>query len=462
MDVSKTVFIGLCVFVPLAISFGAGLYNANRKTPVYYFCRDVMQHIEGSIAATMATSVFVPKHFLQPARGPGSGVTINERPDDRNLILLSGFFEDGNELRLIRRDGSVVRRWPVSYKTLFPVPSVMHNTPATDWNVDIHGALIEPDGSVVFNFEYQGLVKLDRCGRTLWTLRHPTHHSVELAEDGTYWVPGRRIVKKGKSAFPPFTTPYQEDLILNVSRKGEILSELSLPALLCADELESVLTAGLRPSDQVGAGFELVHLNKITVLGTDMAKSFPEFAAGDLILSMRRLNLVLVCDPMTREVKWWQIGPWLRQHDPEFNPDGTLTIFNNNVYCDLDWRPVGSQPSDASSLNGSAPNTSFRSNILRVNPTTREIHVAFGERPGQEMLTYIRGKHEVTADGGFLITEFEAGRVIESDADGKIVWEYINRYDEKSIAEVTEARIYPAEYFTVNDWSCSGQDHQGN
>lgn len=443
MDISKIVFVALCVSVSLALSFGAGLYNAAHKTPVYEFCRDIKEHIERSILATWETSVFAPRHFLQPARGPGSGVTINEQPHDRSLILLSGFFEDSNELRLIRRDGSVVRRWPVSYKELLANQNVTHNSPATDWNVDIHGALIEPDGSVVFNFEKYGLVKLDLCGRVLWTLCHPTHHSVELAEDGTYWVPGKRTVREAESAFPPFTTPYQEDLVLNVSRKGEILSEFSVPALLYENRLESVLTAGLRPS---GRGtFELVHLNKITVLGTEMAKSFPEFVAGDLILSMRRLNLVLICSPVTRKVKWWQTGPWVRQHDPEFNPDGTLTIFNNNVYCGLDWR----------SLDGSTTNVSFKTNILRVDPTTRETHIAFGERPGQEMLTSIRGKHELTADGGFLITEFEAGRVIESDADGKIVWEYINRYDEKSIAEVTEARIYPIEYFTMTDWSCS-------
>jgi hypothetical protein len=80
--------------------------------------------------------------------------------------------------------------------------------------------------------------------------------------------------------------------------------------------------------------------------------------------------------------------------------------------------------------------------------------VAFGERPGQELFSVIRGKHEVTNDGGFLITEVEAGRVIETDATGKIFWEYVNRYDAENVAELTEARLYPKEYFNVIDWSC--------
>ena len=32
--------------------------------------------------------------------------------------------------------------------------------------------------------------------------------------------------------------------------------------------------------------------------------------------------------------------------------------------------------------------------------------------------------------------------------------EYINRYDEDEIAELTEARLYPADFFDVPDWSC--------
>jgi hypothetical protein len=70
------------------------------------------------------------------------------------------------------------------------------------------------------------------------------------------------------------------------------------------------------------------------------------------------------------------------------------------------------------------------------------------------MLTVIRGKLELTDAGGLLITEFEGGRVFETDAGGQIVWEYINRYDEDEVAEISEARLYAPEYFDVPDWTC--------
>lgn len=44
--------------------------------------------------------------------------------------------------------------------------------------------------------------------------------------------------------------------------------------------------------------------------------------------------------------------------------------------------------------------------------------------------------------------------MFETDAAGRTIWQYINRYDEDEVAEITESRIYPADYFTVSDWSC--------
>ena len=427
-------------------SFAAGLYAGVTRNSVYKLVHHVFTSVQQALNAVQETSLLEPDHLLQPTRGQGKGVVVNLRESDGALVLLSGFFEKSNELRLVRRDGSIVRRWPVSFSKLFPDASHLADNvrPATDWNIDLHGALALPDGSVLFNFEYGGLTKLDRCGGTVWTLPRMTHHSIEPAAGGGYWVPGRRQLPQGsQSPFPPFAPPFDEDLVLRISADGKVESEFSVPALFYSNGLSTVLTA---TGDKFRKGREwdqeIVHLNKIAELPADRAGLFPMFEAGDLVLSLRDQNLLMVVDPAGRKVKWWQIGPWVRQHDPQFARDGRITVLNNNAYED--------------GLDGfrSDPRLPRTTNILAIDPATRETELRFGERPGQEMLTVLRGKQAET-ESGLLITESEAGRVIETDANGKVVWEYVNHYDDENVAEITEARLYPSGYFTVADWSCA-------
>jgi len=394
-----------------------------------------------------------PIHFLQPSRKPGEGVTVNERPDDGQLVLLASFFDGGNELRLIRRDGSLVARWPVAFSKHFPDTSYLGEwVPQTDWNIDLHGALINPDGSVVFNYEYGGTVKLSRCNEVVWTLQYPTHHSIDIAETGGYWIPGRRFVADAElQDLLPFAgmhldRTFDDNLILRVTEEGAIATKVSVVRILYDNGLEPLMTAGGYSfrRDAIDRA-ELVHLNKIGELKSSMAAAFPEFESGDLVISLRQHNLLLVVDPDDWRVKWHQTGPWRRQHDPEFNADGTISVFNNNTYRfvlgDLDRTDL------------STPRVS---NITKVDPVSGRTQVVYGQRDGQEFLSAIRGKQDPTAEGGVFITEFEAGRVFEVDAQGRTVWEYINRYDADQVLEVTEARLYPATYFSVDDWSCQG------
>jgi hypothetical protein len=95
------------------------------------------------------------------------------------------------------------------------------------------------------------------------------------------------------------------------------------------------------------------------------------------------------------------------------------------------------------------------SNILAVNPATGEKTILYGRTKEEELLSITRGKVDATAAGGVFVTEFDGGRVFETDAQGKIVWQYINRYDEDEVAEISEARLYPAGYFSVSDWTCN-------
>jgi hypothetical protein len=387
---------------------------------------------------------------LQPTRNQGDGVTINARPDDGALVFISGFFDGENQARLMRREGTVVKKWSLHFPDHFSEKDTRACAVNSSLGVDVHGALVTPQGELVLNYEYCGTVKLDQCGAVMWRINKPTHHSLIPSMDGGYWLLGRQRWRSTEEPdrLPPFSSAAHrkqilDDTILRISDDGMILEETSIAEILRAGGLEALLTASGRSFNRGSSGrSELVHANKVAELTRGAAGAFPLFEAGDLAISLRKLNLILVIDPASKAVKWHQTGPWIRQHDPEFRKDGRISIFNNNTYR------------TAYSGEKVVLSSPFKTNIIAVDPVTRDTEILFGERPGQEMLSVVRGQHELLADGGMVITEFDAGRVLEVDAKGEIVWEYINRYDDDYVGEVINADIYPEGYFQSNWATC--------
>jgi len=379
-----------------------------------------------------------PTFLVEPARHQGEGVTRNEKSAFPGLTLIAAFFNDELEFRLVGMDGTIVNVWPANFHDIFPDPSHIKPTdqiPQTNWNAGIQGGLALPDGSVVFTFEGLGAAKLDRCGAVQWTVPVMTHHSVESDRAGGFWIAGARYVER-RGVFPAMRPPYIEDTILHVSAHGKVTQEIPLFSLFAENQLESLLFANGLEDLRVPDPMDMTHLNDIEELSTDLAPGFPRFAAGDLLISLRNYNLLMVVDPRTRKVKWWKIGPWNKQHDPDFAPNGRIVVFNNNA----DGTPTGSI------LGGSR--------LVELDLDTNEITTLYGANPNEKMFTNFRGRHERLPNGNVLITESQAGRVFEIDAQNNVVWEFINRFDEKSVAIVGMASRYPRDYFQVADWSC--------
>ncbi len=354
-----------------------------------------------------------PTRHLNPARHSGDGVTVAE-PDRMSpgVTLMTGLFENQIQARLVDPLGKVLHRWPIRYTELYPpelrAKDSYRQGRVTDWNVFVHGMIGLPDGSIVINFDgSQALARIDKCGVPIWRLSDDLHHSIHLAEDLTLWTP----------------LDYRGTRVAQISLDGEYLQIIDLRPIIHEARMAGIME--ILPATDA----DPYHINDVEPLPRSLGEVFPQFAPGDLVVSMRNANLIVVIDPDERAVRWWQNGPWRHQHDPDFLPDGRIGIFDNHT----DYPP---------------------SRILAVDPQSRAIEVLYEGTDEDHFYTDIRGKQEFLPNGNILIVEAQSGRVVEITRQGDPVWEYVNRFDDSRIAFISNARRYPPGYFEVTDWSC--------
>lgn len=366
-----------------------------------------------------------PEKFIHFARHPGEGVTIN-LPDKAQggVTFITGFWDGNNRMKLIEPDGASVHEWRASFQEIWPDSEKPHSR-IRDWDSEIHGAELYPNGDVVFNFEYEGLAKIDRCSNVIWKVPS-THHSVFRDAEGNLWVPGREQHFTYLERFPLLLPNIFEEFIIKISPAGEILRKISLLGIFYKSGQEAILFANGDFGTERLAG-DIIHLNDIEILEKSMADRFPLFEAGDIMVSSRHLNWIAVIDSVTEKIKWHQTGPFIRQHDPDFLPNGRIMVFDNRADTISNSRLGGSR-------------------ILSLDPVTRKVETLYEGDAKREFYTRGQGKGQPLANGNILLTEAASGRAFEVTPEKEVVWEFINRYDEDEILVITQATRYDNHY----------------
>ncbi|MEM6354862.1 MAG: arylsulfotransferase family protein [Pseudomonadota bacterium] len=294
----------------LSATFIAGIYATENRLFPYTLVTQVRNDFQQLLTEGDTLAGIRPKAWTAPPRQDGSGVTLHV-PEEagEELIMLQGLFDRGLEIRLVALDGTVVHRWPFSPATLTEGIEHLRNRPLVEWNYDTHGAVALPDGSVVFNIDHKALLKLDRCGELVWRVDEPTHHSVELNDDGSFWV-SSADKHWDQSTLPslPFDAPLSEDTLLQVGADGAILREISLLDVFLENDAMGLLTLAGGTSPKTYRAYrpdmsrEVFHLNDVEALPAAMAAAFPGFEAGDVVISLRNRNLIMVLDPDTKAI----------------------------------------------------------------------------------------------------------------------------------------------------------------
>lgn len=339
-------------------------------------------------------------------------------------------------LHLIDRQGAVLHRWTVDPGEVFEDSRAGPPIGLTD--KDIHGTHLFPNGDVLVNVEYLGTLRLDACGSVRWRLTAGNHHSIARVEDGTFWIPGvtdepRSISRRHPDGFPGLDRPVYQDLILRVAGDGTVLDTLNVLDVLYENGLWHQFAKSRAPRPQ-----DPTHLNDVEPLPASMADDYPTFEAGDLVVSLRNLDLVFVLDPRSRRVKWHASEPFIMQHDPDFLGEGWIGVFDN--------RRDGT--SRGTMLGGSR--------IVALQPHTDSMRVLFPGPASEPFYTHHRGKWQRLENGNLLLVESAAGRVVEVGPDGGTVWEWIAEpYEDWGVPSVTGAARVDVTREEVASWSCA-------
>jgi hypothetical protein len=318
----------------------------------------------------------------------------------------------GYSIRLLDASGTQVHKWELDYLAYDPDgPSNQSDMP--------HGMYVMPDASVIVTFDLGDvMVRLDSCSEPMWIQEGNYHHSIDRGLGGTFWT----WLSDGNHNSPmQYMVNFDPD-------SGETIRSIGLVEDFVERSPEMSIRLGV-PLDydiasarkHIGPNTDLFHPNDLEVLPEELAPAFPEFRVGDLLISLKKIHMIALVDPGTLEIKWALQGPWRFQHDPDFNPNGQITVYNNN------------------SGRG-------RTSITAVNPSTREVHEPFSSG-GVKYYSESMGKHQILPHGGVLIVVPAEGRVLELDRDGKLVAEFNNIYGDKLNFTVEHALWLPETYF---------------
>ncbi len=374
---------------------------------------------------------------------PGKGVTINETEQTaKGLTLMQGWFPEGPQAILVDMDGTIIHRWMIDFFKIWPNPQHIYpekNIPKTPFNYHSQGIVALPDGSIVANIGNTGTVKIDKCNQVVWTVDRMTHHSVTLTQEGGFWIlanndlreiPEDLLFAGMTSEKLEETLGRYENLLLYVDAHGQVQKEFSV--------LQAIVDAGLEHQlfdAMMIREFDPTHANDIEVVTPELAAKIEQVNEGDLLVSIRQFHMLAIFDQETGKIKWFQEGPWVRQHDPDITPEGNIVVFNNR------YKPVSIRQKPGS-------------NIIEFDPETGESKVLYPSLSSDEFYSNILGTQQALSKGNWLINESRAGRVFEINQDGHVVWEFIQPFDKDYAALIEVAERYTYDYFTVDDWSC--------
>lgn len=307
---------------------------------------------------------------------------------------------------LIDAAGKVAYRWHLPFRTVWPTPRHLEH-PVPQDRISIEQAHAYPNGDLLAiytglgNTPYgYGMVKMDKNAKILWRYPGLTHHHLYVSPtDGTIYALTQEILKDAHPGLTSLHYPVLADSVQVLDASGKPQRRYPLLDAFEGTPFESLLYQ----IDPEQKPWDLTHANSVMPLEPSLAAAFPQFSAGDLLVSIRNLNTLAVIDAGTGKVIWASRGIWKRQHAASFQPDGSIGLLDNL---------------------GLWSGTRETSRLLRVDPVTMGVRWHYDGNKAHPFFNYAYGNLQFLPGGHVLTSEAMRSRVLELNEAGDVVWEF--------------------------------------
>lgn len=337
-------------------------------------------------------------------RTPEKAVTTNlpSKAQPGFTLYSSGHSQ---EAYLIDMAGVTVHRWSLPYSEIWDTSGDIRD-PVSDEFIFWRKTRMFPNGDLLALYVAHGrtpwgygLARMDKDSNLIWKYLGAAHHDMDVGADGRIYTLTHSIRERPVDGAPWIHVPVITDSVTVLSPTGQVLQEVDL-----LDAIRDSVYAGWLTMIRFDFNGDSLHTNAIDVVDAATARHFPFAKPGQVILSFRSINAVVVLDLASEEIVWAVRGPWNAQHDPDLLANGNMLIFDNLGHL----------------------GEGGTSRVIEFDPVTHEIEWIYAGDADNPLESRTRSAQQRLANGNTLITESDAGRILEVSAAGEIVWEFIN------------------------------------
>jgi hypothetical protein len=320
---------------------------------------------------------------------------------------------------LVDMTGHEVHRWAMPFSKVWPNPPHIHGH-IDDFFVTFFATHLYANGDLLVVFHGldrlatgYGLIKLDKDSNVLWKYPALVHHDLDVGEDGTIYAIQQDVLNEPPHGLEFIPTPCLVDYLVMLSPEGKPLRKpIAILEAFRDSPYVPLLSLLEQPTEQTGARdlpaarfddtvrrLDAMHTNFVHVLTRELAPAFPQFKAGQVLLSIRNLDTLAVLDTDKSAVVWAARGPWQHQHDAQFLHNGHLLVFDNH-----------------GSVTGSR--------VLEYDPRTLAFPWSYSGENWGSFRSPERGMNQRLANGNTLVVNSWGGEVLEVTPDKEAVWSF--------------------------------------